>query len=893
MKNTIRLSLAYIRHYKKQAASLFVGIFLAASLLTGIGSLFESGRHAALENARIEYGDWHYNTRGDWSWIEEFKREPEGKGYHLERYGMEKVVKVIEEPFEIQFVYGDEEYLDMMGRTFKEGSYPQKENEIALDLHTLKNLNIPEVLGSEVVLDGETFILSGILTDMPEKLSEFQGEFMQVFVNSTLDYDRNGSFLYLKFDEKSSVYPQAKAFVEKFGIEQDAVARNNGIVGYVGGEAPPEVFQVIKEGLKDPKAGLPYIWGQLNSDGILAERIILLALALFGTFIIYSLFQISVLKRTSQYSVMQTLGMTDARTFSVLLTELCMIFLVGYPAGCVAGNGAAALIYQKAGRIFITQNQTYHTGDNGGNLKYAAVNLPDAGKFQVNLDVMLGGAVFFILVLTIISVLLIRRMRKLTIRQMIAKDTGKAPWKRRIYSIRHSNLTGILTRKFMFSRKGTFIGILLSLSVGSIIFLGAAYVTENTQKNNELTFKADDGLGSDIQVYEDSDQIGDVIPEETIAQIEKTDGLKAVHPVRYLLGEVPFPDGTFTWKEFFAELSGDETWKPDAELMEKYNGMAVQTGEDDYAIKVNIYGYDDEMLKELDSYLLEGGIEPDQMRRENSVILKTLMDGQGNYDGVKVKPGDDIKVKTISSQDVPQEALKFLGSGEWYQEKTLEVAAVTSRQLAKVDTYIGDGDNASIDIIMTNEQMKENFGVAGYQTVSITLKEGADSDKIAEELKNITEGIHKCTIKDYSRQIEAQNFYLKQKMMFFYGIAFVLFGISILHIMNSMQYLVAYRKHEFGIMRAMGITDRGFLKMLAKEGLRYGIYSSLLVVVLYFFVQKALYYFMVHVYLYLHPGTWVSWTALAAVILLNMLVCIAATLASGKKILKEEIIEVI
>ena len=31
-------------------------------------------------------------------------------------------------------------------------------------------------------------------------------------------------------------------------------------------------------------------------------------------------------------------------------------------------------------------------------------------------------------------------------------------------------------------------------------------------------------------------------------------------------------------------------------------------------------------------------------------------------------------------------------------------------------------------------------------------------------------------------------------------------GISVLHIINSMQYLVAARKHEFGILRAMGIT---------------------------------------------------------------------------------------
>ena len=77
--------------------------------------------------------------------------------------------------------------------------------------------------------------------------------------------------------------------------------------------------------------------------------------------------------------------------------------------------------------------------------------------------------------------------------------------------------------------------------------------------------------------------------------------------------------------------------------------------------KVNIYGYDDAMLEDLNDYLLEGEIDPEQMRADNSVIMKTLMDGQGNYDGIDVKPGDELTLTTISSQDVPQEALRFQG----------------------------------------------------------------------------------------------------------------------------------------------------------------------------------------------------------------------------------------
>ena len=59
---------------------------------------------------------------------------------------------------------------------------------------------------------------------------------------------------------------------------------------------------------------------------------------------------------------MQTLGMTDGGTVGVLLMELLMIFYGGYAAGCVLGNGIAALIYGRVGRIFITRNVSVHSG---------------------------------------------------------------------------------------------------------------------------------------------------------------------------------------------------------------------------------------------------------------------------------------------------------------------------------------------------------------------------------------------------------------------------------------------------------------------------------------------------------------------------------------------------
>ncbi len=890
MENMIHISFSYLKYYKKQTAALLAGIMLSAALLTGMGGLFESGKQTALENARSEYGDWHYSTRGDADWIQKFEKDPAGNGYVIEKTGMETIRKIIKEPFALEFVYADSGYLDMMGRELIKGHYPQKKDEIAMDIQTLQNLGKTEKLGCQIVLDKEVFTLCGIVEAMPEKLPEFMGDFNQVFVSSALDYGENGSFLYLKFKENHKVYKQLGAFCRKFGISYSDIKRNNGIAGYVGGYIPEKIWGVIEEGLSNKGLGLPYIWGSLNKDGQLMEMVVLLGIAFFGVFILYSLFQISLIRRMSQYSILQTLGMTDGYKMAVLFFELAGIGVIGYPIGCVCGNLIAWAVYRKAGRIFILQDQTRHTGVDDAAQQFLAAGLPDAGNYQVSWHTIWWGLLGLAIAVLMISSIFVCRMKKHSARQMLTGEFGKHP-KRRIYSLAHDNLTGILTKKFMFSRKGTFIGILLSLSTGSILFLGAAYVTENTEINNELTFKADDGLGSDIQVYIQSDQLADRIPEDTVKKMESIHGISGLHPVRYLLGEIPFNDGIFRWPEYFAETAKDENFPPDPHLMEKYNGVAVQTGEDDYKLKVNIYGYDDAMLGDMKNYVLGGEINPEQMRRENSVVLKTLMDGQGNYDGVAVKPGDEIMLTTVSGREVPQEALRFQGEQEWYQSKPLKVTALASRPLAKVDTYIGDTGDTVIDIIMTNEQMERNFGVKEYQTVSISVKPETDAKAVSAELGKITKTINKCVVKDYSEQIKQQNLYLFQKMFFYYGIAAVLLGISLLHIMNSIQYLVAARKREFGILRAMGITDNGFRKMIAKEGLRYGIYSGMTVMIIYIVVQKILYYFMVHVYLYLHPKAFLSWKVLAVVILLNMVICVGVTLMSGRAILKEQMID--
>ena len=78
--------------------------------------------------------------------------------------------------------------------------------------------------------------------------------------------------------------------------------------------------------------------------------------------------------------------------------------------------------------------------------------------------------------------------------------------------------------------------------------------------------------------------------------------------------------------------------------------------------------------------------------------------------------------------------------------------------------------------------------------------------------------------------------------------------------------------------------------MLLKEGMRYGIYASVVMIVLYSLVQRVLYYFMNHVYLYLHPASSLQSGWILAVVIINVILCMGTMGLAGKCVLKRSIL---
>lgn len=873
----LKLAWKYMRYYKSQTLAIFVSVLLTASLLSGISSLIYSSQKSDLANRKTIYGDWHYYVETDKETYVSVQSGDKGDGYDLEQCGKMEIRDVVSEEFLITFIHADETYRQMAHRELLEGTFPEKENEIAADGYVLSNLGFSGNPGDSLRIGEKDYVVTGVLkSEWAASSSE-----MEVFVSDSFTGRGSQTFLYLKFDEDEKLYRQLDAFLQEHRISSEAVVGNDEVTQYLGGEKPQSFYDTVKFGLTSEEGNFTYIVLQLQSDYNLAYYGMILLLCLFSLFIVYSVFNISVSKRTSEYAMLQTLGVSEQQIGGTLLLELWILFLVGYPLGCLLGNGMLSLVYQRFSGVFGEQvlsvaDQTLAEGSGGI-------------QFYLSWGAMVFGFVFLLISFALIAFLVVRSMRKQSLKEGMSGDLSFTK-RRKIYALRHVNMAGVVVRKFMFANRRKVVGILLSLSIGGCIFLCTTYMVENLKVHVELSLKSDDGLSSEYRIGLKSNSLEDTIPESVADQIKSMPETDQVYATKYTLGEIQLTKGEFLaderWKDFF-QYQNEEPY-----FIQRYAGICNQQEDGTYRIKYDVYGYDEAMMEQLRDYVLEGEILPETIKKENQVIVTANMDGQGNYYFYGKKPGDTITLRVPKPEAYTDDLLKFQSEEENYIEKEFVIAAIVSRPLAQEQDFLNTEvwENAQ-SIIMTNEQMKENFGITNYSFIHASPAEGAETASVSNQLLQTIRDVPKAVLQDYTSAIETQRNYLNQQQIFFSSIAVILLIISLFHIMNSMNHTILARRKEYGIMRAMGITDSGFYKMILQTGILYGLLADALIFVCYHYIfRRVMDYYMAHVVQFLHVTSTVPNMVLAGIMVLNVVLAIVAVMIPARKMIRENII---
>lgn len=880
----LKLAWKYMRYYKSQTLAIFTSILLTAALLSGISSLLYSSQKSDLANSKTIYGDWHYYVETDQDVYESVQSGEQGEGYTLEKCGKMEIRDVAAEEFLICFIHADETYRQMAHRDLVEGTLPEKENEIAADGFVLNNLGFSGNMGDSLRIGGKDYVVTGVLkSEWAASSSE-----MEVFVSDDFKGRGSQTFLYLGFDEGKKLYKQLDAFLEEHKLSSEDVVGNDDVIQYLGGEAPNSIYEIFKFGLTNEEGNFTYIVLNLQSDYNLSYNGMLLLLCLFSLFVVYSVFSISVSKRTSEYGMLQTLGVSELQISGTLILELWVLFIVGYPLGCFLGNGVLNLVYEKFSGVF--GGKGVGGAENGLSVAdHTLAEGTNAVEFYVSWKAMVFGFTFLLVSLALVAFAVVRSIRKQSLKDVMSGDTSYVK-RRKIYALRPINMAGVVVRKFMFANKRKVLGILLSLSVGGCIFLCTTYMVENLKVHAELSLMSDDGLGSEYRISLKSDSLKDTIPEAVGDKIKNLPETDDVYATKYTMGELKL-----TKDEFLTEEEWEDYFKyqnQDAYFIQRYGGICNQQEDGTYRIKYNVYGYDEAMIEQLRDFVIEGEIQPEIIKNNNQVIVTANMDGQGNYYFYGKHPGDTITLRVPKMEKYSDELLKFQSAEDNYIEKEFEIAAIVNRPLAQEENFLNTETwtNAQ-SVIMTNEQMEENYGITDYSFINASPDKGTEGESVSNQLLQVIRDVPKAVLQDYTSAIETQKNYLQQQQIFFSSIAIILLIISLFHIINSMNHTILARKREYGIIRAMGITDSGFYKMILQTGILYGLLADVFIFLLYnLILRRVMDYYMAHVLQFLHLTSSVPNIVLIGIMLLNILIAIVAVMFPVRKMTKDSII---
>src|SRR5690625_3813609 len=182
----------------------------------------------------------------------------------------------------------------------------------------------------------------------------------------------------------------------------------------------------------------------------------------------------------------------------------------------------------------------------------------------------------------------------------------------------------------------------------------------------------------------------------------------------------------------------------------------------------------------------------------------------------------------------------------------------------------------------TKGQMQEDIDYIFYSLyVSST-----DPIQTGEEMADLSSDTMRVFNQYQANQEDKQMTFVMS--VFIYGFITLITLISIANIFNTISTSIALRKREFGMLKSVGMTPKGFNKMINYESIFYGMKSLLYGLPLSVGVMYLIYNAMAESFEYPFQLPWLS---ILIVIVGVFIIGGSAMLYSSSKVKKENIIE--
>lgn len=773
-----RLTIKNLRLNKKRTIVTIIGIILSTALMVGIGLLFSSFQDLMIRdtigyNGKYEanYGDVDLNKLNN-------IKDKDFTYFYEKPIGFSKIESSNEYKPYMYITSVNKEYFDEL--KLIEGSFPKNENEAVISNHVITNGGLNYKVGDIVTFKyGKRNIEgNGTLAN-----SEFvDGEF--------LTNEGTHTYKIVGIVERSNFENYSACGYTAFTLD---VNNDKGSVNlYVMFNKNKKIIKQSEELAKrlnydndiNYNSTLLALYGESTYGNVMSSMggmmIIMLSLVSIGCIIvIYNSFAISVMERKKEFGLLSSIGATKRQLSHTVFFEAVFVGVIGIILGILGA-------YIGIGCVVLVINNLI-----GDMLEYKLY-------LVTNPLFIIIPVIFMIIVIGASAFIPSRRASKVSPIEAIRQNDDIKINKKKIRTSKLVNklfgIEGEIALKNIKRNKKKYRVTIVSLFISIVLFISfSSYM--NYTLNTASSVMGEVPYDYQISYFGD-DPNNDKEALDKINEIVKSSDVKEY--VSYSVSNLSII-GNYTYSDeyldFYKSAYGENGIKALNNLKYQY---------------ISIYILDDNSYNKYKKLI---GIDND------SVILLNKFKGVSYGNNKRV----NYNIPVINNGNINIKICNFDNDEDVdttkYCNKNIDNIFVTNKSFDLIEEFSYMDDFK----LIVNKKLYDSISDSSthYTQFNIISDNTNNIDKLTKELDKYS-NVNYTNIKEAMKQ--ANNLILVVKILM-YGFISLVTLIGVTSVFNTISTSMALRKREFAVLRSIGLTNRGFNKILFFESLFFGMKS--------------------------------------------------------------------
>lgn len=771
------LTIKNLKLNKKRTIVTIVGIILSTALMVGIGLLFSSFQDYMIRET-ISYNGKYEAEYGDVSLDKLNSIDKKDFSYFYQKpIGFSKFDSANEYKPYIYISSVDKEYFNELHLI--SGRFAENDSELVISNHINTNGGASYKIGDIITLKYGERVIEGVNTlanneYYEEETLNIVGEKTYTIVgiverSNFEDYSASGySTFTLDMNDKDGTVNVFVMFNNKKKIikQSEDLAKKlgyNNAISY--------------------NSTLLALYGESTYGNIMKSMItmivIMLSLVSIGCIVvIYNSFAISVMERKKEFGLLSSIGATKKQLSYTVFFEALIEGIIGIILGICGA-------YIGIGTVILIINNLI------GDILVLKLNL------VTNIVFIIIPVIFMILVIFISALVPSRRAAKVSPIEAIRQNDDIKINKKKIKTGKLVNklfgIEGEIALKNIKRNKKKYRVTIVSLFISIVLFISfSSYMNYTIDTASSVMGE----VPYDYQISYFGDD-NDIDALDKISEIIKSNDVKEY--VSYsasnlsIIGNYIYSD---EYLDFYKSAYGDDGIKALTNLKYQY---------------ISIYILDDISYNKYKELI---GLDKD------SVILLNKFKGVSygnnkrvNYDIPVINNGDiNIKICNFDDNDEDVDTTK-------YCNKKIDNIFITNKSFDLIEEFSYMSDFK----LIVNKKLYDNISDSGthYTQYNIISYNTDNIDKLTKELDKY-DNVNYTNVKESMKQ--ANNMILVVKILM-YGFIGLITLIGVTSVFNTISTSMALRKREFAVLRSIGLTRKGFNKILFFESLFFGLKS--------------------------------------------------------------------